>query len=680
MKFVAVLLNDDQLSAGGGDQTKCDREVGFWASCDGTHVNEVSPAGLASFLVEHDDHMLVCLAAAKLFWTFDDWLRDSDDGPARQMLHCRVRRAALLDLNLLAQRKSMLFDGKHDNPQSLDDICSEYLNRRLPTNPTPMDKLAAMTALVAATGAHVHQVSSRGIALFGPFDVGYDIMGSIALELPDKRWGSRNIRFVPDLIAQVETRLEQASHTLYRHSKWRDCFQWDESNATKNRKSKRLSVGSDEELCADERKLRNELKVFWEHLAYSDGGMVTPPYNANKELSLIPEHWGLWGKCHRQFSAWWSVTESLAAIQDIRNAASKKLSVKYDIIPEIRAVRGRLTSFLLNDGRYGIDPLPGKQLVVVELDELMVRCICWIARLQRGQAITSQLRKAFAWGKAMWIPLAELVSKVEVLDIGSNETSGLSERTVELEYDGDLYDGYSKIVRGLLIGLLHGFSDSYLAVFLSETIGEEISSTELKALKDEMIKPAGDEPEEFVSLDIFAHMTDRLEIPRGMIIDLTLTCLEVREPNKQYDTIAQFIRHAIHAREAHEVDPRIKELFGRLIAANPSTVLELERPDSILVTSVSQARGRTARPVYYWEVPQQECNYLADVIRKRVAFEFATLDFGLLGIAGDKFLVEVPAGTSLRHISDCAEAAVRDVVGSRFARHWVRSTALPTIQ
>ena len=130
----------------------------------------------------------------------------------------------------------------------------------------------------------------------------------------------------PEAIAELEQEIDELTPNLRRLSELKDCFRWDQDQLVRD---------SDLPRIRDTDRLRKLLVDCYGNLLGPDGAPF-PTINTGSGASLLPEDWGVLGKCDPNLRAWSQLNVVTHQLRFIRRYQGQPIDIAYSVVPRIR--------------------------------------------------------------------------------------------------------------------------------------------------------------------------------------------------------------------------------------------------------------------------------------------------------------------------------------------------------
>ena len=344
---VAVQLFSAPASAGVG------RIVLFASVADRQSSRLVLADRIAEFLQQHGQCQIICADAAELHWTiYQDTDRLGEGAAIRAELWRLSAEHRLLDMQLFEQLVQLAVSGDETSVKPLAELtpmwCADawepvapieaeaFALRDFERFPHELVMRAGQVARslwnlyqrlhpVAETAAQ-RSVGSAADSPYGPLGMGLAVQARIALERPQRSLVVDESR-APEAIAALEQEITELTPSIRKLPRLADCLRWN---------GEKIVLHSDLPQDLDHRRLRKLLHDCSGELLGPDAAPFPILLNERGKESLLPDDWGVLGKCESNLRGWCRLNTLTQSLHFIRKYQGRTIDVGYSVVPRLR--------------------------------------------------------------------------------------------------------------------------------------------------------------------------------------------------------------------------------------------------------------------------------------------------------------------------------------------------------
>jgi hypothetical protein len=362
----------------------------------------IRPQRLGEFLRVHHGVLLVCYDVAAFHWTVAEHLFRCEDWTAWEILWEFAHGCRLHDVRLFDQLFYLLLHGGNPQPKGLEKLAAYWMRTVGPCGEKVGggDQLAfqvvqaahLISAIYLGQKKYVDQIpetfnlSPEFLARFGPFGLGVQVKGTIALG----RASRSGLRVRKDVIPELRRRCREAyresSRRLEKHAASRSCFSWSGGE---------IRLGKSGLPDMKKEKLRGWLG----HAIDSASGLhnipFEPPHDPERKVSTRPEFWGDLALIQPEIRAWttlWTAATVERALE--RLDADGRLHPRYEVASGILSLDPNLEQLRRLSRTPVFEAPPGYRLVVGRLPDLVLRCQAEVCEILGGESQLGGLFRA----------------------------------------------------------------------------------------------------------------------------------------------------------------------------------------------------------------------------------------------------------------------------------------------
>lgn len=599
---------------------------------------------LKEFLKAHHSWTVVATNAAQFYSTLVDELkrRGREVAEVASLLGWR-----LLDVEFFEQRLRYAREGRIiiGNRQA-SPLASEQSNlspmeiastQARETHKRYLDCRAQAETLLASLSLEEAAKSAETLGVV------IDVQGAIAAQAIEK---ATSIKLRPDYAHRLrdllEDRIRESSQVLRRDAHTSKVFSWEEERPRLNNQgsprfdSGRLNAWLESESGAFRR----------------EGYAPLPPELANRKAVWAPDNiWTDVAACRPVLRAWVQLNRACRAQAYLRSTDPDQMQVASEIsvIPRLNSIAPDWE--FLND----LDPnflahATTTDVLVVELHQLHLRC--WAATCRRDFDDRSQLADLYAAGDDPVASFAETLREAVRAEPDDVHNSADDWKATPLANWQDNDARWQKFVAAMLWAISHGMTmPELLEPLLAQDVlqGERIRGQTLLTLFQRDVYPE--------TYWIFADHTlelvaTRLGSTSEELFDQVSPYLNESVQHLEFDGFDTFeqvqsrvtvaLRIAIDGKGSEKLQRAFKKFIES--RGDESLVSDLQSGNlrqRLLARRYVSSTGHVGPPSYVLYNRVEEAKEMADEIRKCVAYLMVSLDWPVLGIMGDRMLIDL---------------------------------------
>jgi hypothetical protein len=362
----------------------------------------IRPQRLGEFLRVHQGVLLVCHDVATLHWTVAEHLLRCKDWTGWGILWDFAQGCRLHDVQLFDQLFYLVLLGGNPQPKGLEKLAAYW--------PMPVDPCAEKDggvdqhAFKVVPAAHlisaiylkqkqyvdqipeVFNLSPEVVARFGPFGLGVQVKGTIALGRASRTGLRIRKDIIPDLRRRCREAYRESSRRLEKHPDSRTCFFWSRGEVRRGNSG-----------LPDMKK--EKLRGWLGHAIDSASGLhnmgFEPPHDSEGEVSTKPEFWGDLALIQPEIRAWtilWTAATVERALD--RLDSDGRLHPRYEVASGILSLDPNLEQLRRLSRTPVFEAPPGSRLVVGRLPDLVLRCQAEVCERLGGESQLGGLFRA----------------------------------------------------------------------------------------------------------------------------------------------------------------------------------------------------------------------------------------------------------------------------------------------
>jgi hypothetical protein len=691
----------------------------------------IRPQRLGEFLRVHRGVLLVCHDVATFHWSVAEHLLRCEDWTGWKILWDFARGCRVHDVQLFDQLFRLVLQGGNPQPRELEKLAAD----RMPVGPRMekdggfdqhafKDLPAAhlISAIFLGQKKYVDQIpevfnlSPEVVARFGPFGLGVQVKGTIALGRASRSGLRVRKDIIPELRRRCRDAYRESSRRLEAHADSRSCFSWSGGEVRRGNSG-----------LPDMKK--EKLRGWLGHAIASASGLhnipFEPPRDPEGKVSTKPEFWGDLALIQPEIRAWtilWTAASVERALE--RLDADGRLHPRYEIASGILSLDPNLEQLRRLSRTPMFEAPPGYRLVVGRLPDLVLRCQAEVCERLGGE---SQLGGLFRKGVDPTRYVAQDLYSVTRLAAWDDEAlrqrfnmlaGGASvafEPWMKRAYDAleQEFRELEEITRDRLGQTCSGFESEAQDLFEA---WKSLANKELRREFDRL------EEEDPAGLDRWLRVTRTLldAVPRGMAalhvreilrrdadIDIALAKAE-QYAFSMVDVVLPDLGWVLEDETlpilARWLGCKVEDLGGLIVSESPGTTAaalrnliagrtknpgafaelravcthernreqlmsgegSLEFYNAVFAGNVVNPGGRVRRALHFTTASAHQHLAMADDVMKVVLFEVVAAGFELVACAADEFVVQITEDPSeqatLRRIAQAAEEAAAEVL------------------
>ncbi len=658
--------------------------IAFAAAGSGTRRCVMRPEQIGPFLLVHQGSQIICHDSASFHWAIRGLLGPGPGWDSPETLWAFSREGRLLDARLLDQLLRLARGVSDPPPRHLHELAEEYANITLP-QPREMtrrveeavgrpreviaDRLAGDAIAVADALLQINRrlasesgriiadlgVERATVERFGPLGLAVQVRGTIALRRATHNGLHLRGHATPELAARCDEVFRESSRILSRGGSERNCFHWVGDRV-------RLKPDGSPDI------KRDNLRGWLERRVGAIPGLHAippePPRGDGGRIITDPVAWGPWIECDPHLRAWASlitaanVKKALAAPHPGDEAVV--LHPRYEVVPRFR-------SYTPNLGLMkGLDPAPmfvapaGHALLVVELQDLELRCVAEVIQRRGGEA------QLAGWFRVEIDPVERTAARLydrEARDPG--DFLDLKERSPAI------YAHWIGIASTYLRAVPRGLTAGQVREILRLEYDIDLDGTDAQRHHDYLVGDLLPELSHFLAEDTFEVVRREL----GCGVDELASVMIPGDRDSSEAALRNLIAGKTRSAAAFEglrSHCRSEPWRDRLAAGVGSRELHEAMFGRDVISPIGGVRGR----MFFHQARAAEFLDLAGDVMKSALYAVAAAGHEPVGCAGDEFVLRVPDGQLgeelQREVGELALGAAGSLLRSVRARCIVR--------
>ena len=687
----------------------------------------IRPQRLGEFLRVHQGVLLVCHDVATFHWTVAEHLLRCKDWTAWEILWDFARGCRLHDVRLFDQLFHLFVQGGNPQPRGLEKLAAYWM---MPVGPCAendggVDQHAfkvvqaahLISAIYLGQKRYVEQIpevfnlSPEVLARFGPFGLGVQVKGTIALGRASRSGLRVRKDIIPELLRRCREAYRESSRRLAKHAGSRGCFSWSGDEVRRGNSG-----------LPDMKK--EKLRAWLGHAIASASGLhnipFEPPRDPEGEVSTKPEFWGDLALIQPEIRAWtilWTAATVERALE--RLDADGRLHPRYEVASGILSLDPNLEQLRRLSRTPVFEAPPGYRLVVGRLPDLVLRCQAEVCERLGGE---SQLGGLFRKGVDPTRFIAQ--DLYSVTRLGAWDDESLRQRFDMLA--GGAPAAFEPWMKRAYDALEQEFNE--LEEITLDRLGQEFDGFETeaqdlfehwKSLAGKQLRREFDrlEEEDPAGFERWMRVTRTLldAVPRGMAAlhvreilrrdaDIDITPADVERYTRGLvdvvlPDLGWFLEDETLPILARWLGCKLEDLGGLIVAESPGTTAaalrnliagrtknpgafaelravcthernreqlmagegSLELYHAVFGGNVVCPGGRVRRALHFTTASAHQHVAMADDVMKVVLFEVVAAGYELVACAADEFVVQITEDPSeqatLRRIAQTAEEA-----------------------